>query len=491
MKDLAALNKAEFEINATAIGGEMDPIWPRNFQPDVIRDGFGSKLSTYTLALEAWRRGLTVTFAHLNLSRMRISQEAATSVNFIGARPDMTTLSGHRTAKNKYRTIELLTDAGIAAPKSVLIDPQRVSTSELMGHADRLGYPVVLKPRNGAMGDGVFANIEDSSVLEKRFDQLVRRSPAPMLVLESHVRGDDYRVLVYGGQYIAAARRVPANISGDGKSTVNELIRQKNAHRRKNPFLSKGLIKKDQEITDYLARYGYDDHSVPAAGEYIQLRAAANASAGGDIVDVTDHLPASIRESAIRAVQVVPGLFCAGVDVLYEDSPENVNVDHAVLELNSQPQIGVNMYPTQGAGVDVPSRVMDVCFPDSVNPRQPGDEKLALRLKPSLRPLASGHVAEVTMNPLPSSRYSVRRLFDLSERPTLSERERASILRASRAHSVAGFIRMRGGRPQIMAAGTQTQITEFIDSVASTLGSGPMNPRAWHRAVFAGFVIDI
>lgn len=468
----------------------MDAIWPRNFQPDVVKDGWGAGLSGYTLALEAWRRGLTVTFRNLKASRVRISQGSGRTVNFIGSRPDLTTSSAHRAARNKHRTVEILTEAGVEAPKSVLIDPKNVSASELKRHADEMGYPVVLKPRDGAKGTGVFANIGDGSVLERRFAELTSQSPVPILVLESHIRGDDYRILVYGDQYVAAIRRIPANITGDGKLTVNELIRQKNAHRRKNPFLSTGLIKKDQEVADYLVRHGYDEHSVPATGEHIQLRAAANGSAGGDVVDVTDDLPASIRQSAVRAVQVVPGLFCAGVDILYDGSPENVNAEHAVLELNSQPEIGINMYPTKGSGVDVPRRVIDVCFPDSVNPGELGDEKLALRLKPSLRPLASGHVSEVTLKPLPASRYRVRRLYDLPEAPTLTDRQRSRIFRASRAHSVAGFIRTRHGRPQIMAAGTQIQINRFIDSVATTLGSEPMNPRGWSRAVFAGFVID-
>lgn len=469
----------------------MDPIWPRNFQPDVVKDGWGTGLSSYTLALEAWRRGLTVSFRNLKASRVRISQGSGQPVNFIGSRPDLTTLSAHRAARNKHRTVELLTEAGVAAPKSVLIDPKKVSPSELTRLADDMGYPVVLKPRDGAKGTGVFANIGDSFVLERRYAELISQSSASMLVLESHLRGDDYRVLVYGDQYVAAVRRIPAHITGDGKLSVNELIREKNAHRRKNPFLSTGLIKKDQEFADYLARYGYDEHSVPTAGEHIQLRGAANGSSGGDVVDVTDELPASIRQSAIQAVQVVPGLFCAGVDVLYEDTPGNVNADHAVLELNSQPHIGINMYPTKGTGVDVPRRVIDICFPDSVNPCEPGDEKLALRLKPSLRPLASGHVAEVTIKPLPTSRFRVRRLFDLPGAQALNDQQRSRILRASRAHSVAGFIRVRHGRPQIMAAGTQAQINRFIDSVAPILGAEPMNPRSWRRTVFAGFLIDI
>src|SRR5699024_3406993 len=112
--------------------------------------------------------------------------------------------------------------------------------------------------------------------LKKRYLELRGLSSRELLVLEKHAAGEDFRVLVFGGHYIAACQRVPANITGDGVSTVETLISDKNRERRRNPFLSKGLIRKDQEVSDYLARRGYDYTSIPQMGEYLRLRSAAN-----------------------------------------------------------------------------------------------------------------------------------------------------------------------------------------------------------------------
>src|SRR5699024_7172781 len=303
---------------------------------------------------------------------------------------------------------------------------------------------------NGAMGEGVFANIEDEETLKQRYLELKRRSSTELLILENHAPGEDFRVLVFGGHYIAACQRVPANITGDGESTIDTLISHKNRKRRRNPFLSKGLIRKDQEVSDYLARHGYDYASIPQSGEFLRLRSAANASAGGDVIDVTEQLPKNIQESAVRALGAVPGLHCAGVDVLYEGPETAPQGEHVVLELNSQPQIGVNMYPSHGTGVDVPRRIVDICFPDSQRSGDDADALLGLRLPPVLRPLASGHASEVTFPTLPSSRFPVRRLYTITGSTTLSTTQRAKILRSSERRSVAGFVRHRHNSLELM-----------------------------------------
>lgn len=469
----------------------MDPVWPQNFQPQVVRDGFGAKLSSYVLALEAWRRGLTVALRDPYLRRIRVSDTHGRAISFIQSRPNMTKRSAHLVAKNKHRSNQLLDAAGVPVPRSVLIDPQKVSTSELVQRAETIGFPVVLKPRNGAMGEGVFSNIKDGEVLKKRYAELVRRSSSTFLVLESHVPGDDYRVLVFGGKYIAACLRVPANITGDGCSSVDELISRKNQHRLKNPYLSKGLIKKDQEVADYLAVHGYNYGSIPASGKYIRLRSAANASAGGDVMDVTEKVPQNIQESAVRAVQAVPDLYCAGVDVLFDASKAHDSGEHAILELNSQPEIGVNMYPSHGTGVDAPRKIIDICFPDSRQPREDGDVQLGLGVLPALQPIISGHAREVLLPSLPASRYRTRRLYALSLPSPLTARQRTRMRRASRENSVAGFIRRRGGSAELMAAGSDLELDNFIASVSSIEGLRLSDPRPWEGPVFSGFTLEV
>lgn len=468
----------------------MPAKWPPAFQPDVVREAFGTRLTIYVLCVEAWRRNLTVSIRDDRLYRCRISDSSGRSIRFTQSRPDLTTLKAHATAKDKHRSNQLIAEAGLPVPRSVLIDPKSITPEQLLEQAQSIGYPVVLKPLDGAMGKGVFSNIREPFVLQIRFEQLRKSHATSQLILEGHVPGDDIRILVFGGQYIAACQRIPANITGDGASTVQELIDTKNLLRRKNPFLSKGLIKPDQEVTDYLQQrdYGYD--SVPPTGEYIQLRGAANASAGGDVIDVTDQIPNHIQESAVSAAKAVPGLHCAGVDVLYDGPSVDGDSRYSFLELNSQPQIGVNMYPTVGQGVDVPKKIIDICFPDSRRSEEKTDEQLCLNFRPARNIISSGHASEVFMPPLPTSRYRTRRIFTFIDPSLLTPRQRSQILQSSQTHRVAGFMRTRKGASELMIAGTDAQIESFVASVETITATAPEQPRLWKGAVAAGFSIQ-
>lgn len=461
----------------------MDLLGPLFFQPNVVRDGFGYKVSGYVIVLEAWRRGLTVTLLDSRLRKFRVSDEKGREVSFIGPRP---VSPGASVVKDKYRTNELLSAAGVPVPESVLIDQSSTSLTRLKEFATEIGYPVVLKPRDGSFGRGVFANIKDEAELERCFLELSQQSPNAMLVLESHIPGDDFRVLVYEDQYVAACRRTPANITGNGVSTVKELLDAKNRIRRKNPHLSTGLIKKDFEVTEYLARKGYTYDSVPSAGEYIQLRAAANASAGGDVVDVTDELPQNIRESAVRAVQAIPGILCAGVDVLVDGETGK----YAILELNWIPQIAVNMYPSVGEGVDVPKKVLDLYFPDSPRPDSESDARLSVTVKPVLDLLASGLASEVTLSPVPESRYRTRVVFDFDLNSPLTKAQRSKILAIASEHEIAGFLRFRDGRYRVMAASSSRGVEAFRESLATKMNLLLLNRRKWNGAVHSGFVLE-
>lgn len=463
----------------------VDSIWPSAFQPQIVRDAFGERLGSYVLVVEAWRRGLDVTIQDSRLRCFKISDSSGRSVSFTQTRPDLTTTEAHATAKNKHRSNQLLAAAGLPVPRSELIQPKNLTVDDLRQRAECIGYPLVIKPLKGAMGRGVFANIKSSDELIQRYRQLTEENPRSPLVLETHIPGEDYRVLVFGEKYIAACRRVPANITGDGASTVQELIDAKNARRRDNPFLSKGLIRPDHEVTDYLAARGYDYNSVVPTGENVRLRGAANASAGGDVVDVTEDLPQHLRDSAVAAMQAVPDLHCAGVDVLYDEQTGRF----AFLELNSQPQIGVNMYPSHGTGADAPKKIIDSCFPDSQRSEDAADYQLNLNLRPLQNVVSSGHAAEIALPPLPASHYRYRRLYSFKEKPRLTPRLRRRILQASREHSVAGFIKERHGTPQLLASGSEAEVRQFISAIESITGNQLERPRRWKGTVAPGFVL--
>lgn len=471
----------------------METEWPEHFQPEVVREGYGGKLSSYTLALEAWRRGLEVTFLDSDLRQYTVTDSDEHSVKFTRSRPHMTTRQGVQAANDKHRTAQLLRLAGVPAPESVLIETATVDPTALCKKAEIIGYPIVLKPLDGSMGRGVFAGLRNSTELTDRYEDLMQSVAPKSAVLESHVPGDDYRVLVYDQTVVGVCLRLPANIVGDGRRTVRELIEEKNQRRRKNPFLSKGLIKPDHEVDDYLAREGQHYESIPAKDQYIRLRSAANASAGGDVRDVTDAFPDEIKQAAVGAVRAVPGLFCAGVDVLFEGGSTAIEGRYSVLELNAHPQIGVNMYPTEGTGQDAPHRIIDVCFPKSQRSDEISDKQLSLpRLHDLLWPLKTGSARAVTLGALPEHRLTTRRVYSFNLPTRFTVRQRNQLLRSARDHHLSGFVRRRQDRLEVLIAGQADGVETFIHATTRLLDlddSEVAEPREWSGAVAPGFYI--
>ncbi|MDZ5077004.1 hypothetical protein [Nesterenkonia sp. HG001] len=462
--------------------------WPADFQPDVVRDAFGGKLTSYVIALEAWRRGLSVTFLSADISRYRITDGAGRSVRFIRSRPNLTTLQAVRTANDKSLTNEALRAAGIPAPRSVRVDLASATPATLMHQADSLGYPVVLKPTNGSMGQGVFANIRTPEQLCRRFEDLRSTVKTTDAVLETHIAGEDHRVLVVGDRYVAACRRIPANVTGDGRSTVSELIRRKNAARRRNPFLSKGLIRVDDEVRDFLESQGLETDSVPAHGARIQLRSAANASAGGDVVDVTESLPQEIREAAVAAVAAFPGLHTAGVDVLIDHDEAHSTTSYAVLELNAHPQIGVNMYPTEGRGADVPRHILDVHFPDSQRGGRQEDAEICFPLSAIQPALSSGVSDAVTLAPLPHHGFPVRQVHVGPGSTSLTRGQLIQVQRAAREAGVAGSLRQEDQEITLRLAGEAAGVETVLARAEAVLSTCFDRHRPWVGPVRVGFV---
>lgn len=459
----------------------MSLIGPPFFRPNAVREGFGYRVSGYVIALEAWRRGISVTLLDHRMRKFRLSDGAGNDILFLGPRPAH---SKNGIVRNKYLTNQYLTDAGVPVPQSFEIDQSEITLVTLKALAEQVGYPVVLKPRDSSLGRGVFANIRDAAELERCLNELVQLLPDAMLVLEEHVIGEDYRVLVYEDKYIAACKRIPANITGDSVSTAAELIDAKNAIRHKNPHLSTGLIKKDFEVTEYLSRHGYTYDSVPYAGEYIQLRAAANASAGGDVVDVTDELPLHIQESAVRAVQCIPGLLCSGVDVLFDSATG----EYHIIELNGLPQIAVNMYPSVGKGVDVPEKVIDLYFPHSSRSGFQSDAQLSLTVKPAQKLISSGFASEVTMAPVPKSRYRTRIKYEVDGWESLTKSQRSKIARLAGEEQIVGFVRTRDDMKELVVAGSSNAVATFAHALSSEFQLRLRDERKWTGVVPSGFL---
>lgn len=260
--------------------------------------------------------------------------------------------------KEKAVTKELFRLAGapIAEGRSYSIKDDR---AEIVAYAEKLGWPVVVKPGVGTGGVGVTANITNAEELLWAIEQLSENKLASernngTLILEKHIAGKELRILVAGGKAVSAVERIQPHVTGDGKHNVLALIDHKNYLRSKNPNLSNSKLKKGVAAKFQLNRQGMTFESVPEAGKVITLSPVFSISQGADSRSVIDSIDDSVLAAAVKATSGVEGLHEAGVDLILEDYTKPIEGQQAcVCEVNTSPAISSAHFPMYGKPVNV------------------------------------------------------------------------------------------------------------------------------------------
>ncbi|SFU39944.1 cyanophycin synthetase [Pontibacter akesuensis] len=270
-------------------------------------------------------------------------------------------------AGNKNITKAILEEAGVPVPQGLTV----YCTRELEEAVEELGYPLVTKPLDGNQGKGASINIENWKDALKGFAEAQRYSNAVMV--EQFIQGYDYRLLVINGKFIAAAKRTPAMVVGDGKSTLRQLVNQVNKDPRRGVGHEKALthIKIDKISRSILREKGLTLQSVLPVGEELYLKKTANLSTGGTAKDVTDIVHPYNVLMAERIAGII-GLDICGVDVMTSDIaiplPETRG---AVIEVNAAPGLRMHISPTEGLPRNVAEPIINMLFPHGSPSRIP------------------------------------------------------------------------------------------------------------------------
>lgn len=269
-----------------------------------------------------------------------------------------TTWMASTLAHNKWKSKLVLAGAALPVPRGWIV---RDADQAVHAVESDLGWPVVIKPSNQELGLGVVVNIPDAETLRRVFDRAAQHGSGNVII-EQYIAGDDHRLLVVNQRFVAAARRMPGRITGDGFCTVRELVERVNGDPRRGTgrysLLKKLLL--DDEATDCLAAHGLGLDSIPAAGQTIALRRIANISSGGTADDLTEVVHPDNRALAERVARVV-GLDIAGIDFITPDISRSWrDVGGAVCEVNGQP--GFRPHWLSDPRRDINSEVLDVLF---------------------------------------------------------------------------------------------------------------------------------
>jgi len=270
-------------------------------------------------------------------------------------------------ASDKEETNKILASLGLPVPRQQLVTAQ----TDALKAAQKLGGPVVLKPYNGNHGRGITINIRGDDEIREAFQAAQAHSKS--VIVETFQEGDDHRLLVINGELVAATRRTPGHVVGDGKSSIAELVDAVNADPRRGVGHEKVLtrLELNREAQLMMERAGYTEASVPAEGERVYLRSTANLSTGGTATDVTDIIHPDNRDMAVRAVRAI-GLDVGGVDFITPNIAESYkDIGGAICEVNAAPGFRMHVAPSEGTPRDAAGPVIDMLFPQGSPSRVP------------------------------------------------------------------------------------------------------------------------
>ena len=270
-------------------------------------------------------------------------------------------------ASDKEETNRILGNLGLPVPRQRLVQRE----DDAVAAAERIGYPVVVKPYNANHGRGISIHLTTEAQVREAFT--VAREHSRSVIIESFITGEDHRMLVINGELVAVSKRVPGHVVGDGVHTIEQLVEEVNHDPRRGIGHEKVLTRLvfDHQAETMLSRKGYTRETVPAEGERVFLRSTGNLSTGGTATDMTDLVHPDNAEMAVRAVKAI-GLDVGGVDFLTTDITESYkDVGGAICEINAAPGFRMHMAPSDGKARDVAGPVLDMLFPPGTPSRIP------------------------------------------------------------------------------------------------------------------------
>lgn len=470
---------------------------------EIVRGARKTKLCSYAVAVEGWRRGLKlkwytidsgkfddmVTFG-VNPPGRLFSLESDERIHyFFRTRGDKVSNQAVEIGSDKEETKYWMNRAGVPVPsggKFTNDDPDEA----IVEFSNQLTYPLVLKPTDGSLGLGVVTNIKTEEQLRKAINYVRHQLAYENIMVERYVPGEEYRVYVVDGKVIAAYNRLPANVIGDGTHTIRELIDMKNADRKKNARLHSCLIELDEETLDFVQEAGYNLDDVIPSGKKLLLKEKSNVSAGGDPIDVTDEIPEEMKQLAIRAIEAVPGLYHGGVDIIV-DIEKPILESAVVIELNPTAQIGGILFPMQGKARDIPAAIVDYYFPETEGIKTE-KEKLYFDLNAVLEPLQNRSSQEVTVAPAIVGDIYLR-AFEIKGKVTGARfqrmiKEKALDLGLSGAIKIIDHNKIR----VTMASPSLTIIEQLKSYIVSSLDTSikRLDVLKWNEPIKVGFFMD-
>ncbi len=357
--------RAAFAIVEAMIGGKSYDLEKDISELRQIREQERFGPSTASIIHEAKRRNIPI---------LRLNEYSMVQLGWgVHQQRIQATMTGRTSsialeiALDKEETKKILYNNACPVPDGVVIS----CGEEVRPAVSKVGFPIVVKPVDAHQGIG--ATINPKSVEEAFVAFEAAREYSDRVIVERYIEGNDYRMLVINHQFAAAARRIPAHVIGDGRSTLQQLIEQVNQDPRRGFGHEKMLteIKVDAMTQRLLERAGYTLEAVLPRGQTFYLKTTANLSTGGISEDVTDTVHPTNIFIAERVSKFI-GLDICGIDVVAPNLSEPIQQSGgAIIEVNGAPGFRMHLSPTRGKPRNVAKPVIDMLFPTGQSGRIP------------------------------------------------------------------------------------------------------------------------
>ena len=333
----------------------------KTYKEEAIKDRFklygyeDLELSTQILMKEAIKRGVKVNVVDRNENFISLSNNHKIEYVKEATKTSKDNYISILIMENKVVTKKVLNKNNIKVPEGLefnSFEDGEKSANEFVGK------PIVIKPKstNFGIGISIFKDGTSEEDIVKALEIAFKYDNT--VLVEEFIKGKEYRFLVIDEEVVGVLNRVPANVLGDGKSNIEELVKVKN----RSPLRGKGYKKPlekidlDENAKLFLKQRNLDFKYVPRKDEVVYLRENSNISTGGDSVDYTDEMPKKFFDIAIEASKTV-GVKICGVDMIIEDY-KNENSNYSIIELNFNPAIHIHSYPYKGKERNVAKSIL-------------------------------------------------------------------------------------------------------------------------------------
>lgn len=316
------------------------------------------ELSTQIIIKEAQRRDLSVEILDYESNFIRLSKNGKKEYVMQATKTSLDTYIVPLIMENKKVTKIILSENLLNVPLGVEVK----SVDEGMQNINKFFMGgIVIKPNSTNFGKGItiMKNFSQEDYIKGlayafKYDDSV--------LIEKFIEGKEYRFLTIGDEVAAILHRVPANVLGDGKSTIKQLVDKKN----EDPLRGVGYITPLEKIKleeieiDFIKKQGYDSSSIINEDQVVYLRENSNISTGGDSIDYTDDIINDYKEIALKASRAVGAKIC-GLDIIIKDIKAPPSKDnYSIIEMNFNPALHIHNFPYKGINRHVDKKILDL-----------------------------------------------------------------------------------------------------------------------------------